>query len=45
MVPQLLAQPQIASITNPETEPEIFYPDCDGQPIANNTTQFRKSSG
>ena len=41
MVPQLLAQPQIASITNPETEPEIFYPDCDGQPMANNTTQFR----
>lgn len=49
MVPQLLAQPQINSITNreiepetnPETKPEIYYPDCDGQPMANNTTQFR----
>jgi Uma2 family endonuclease len=40
MVSQLLAQP-LASIPNPETEPEIFYPDCDGQPMANNTTQFR----
>ncbi len=23
------------------TPTEIFYPDCDGQPMANNTTQFR----
>ncbi len=24
----------------PVTTPDIFYPDCDGQPVANNTEQF-----
>ena len=38
MVPQLLTQPLTAPIPDPA---EIIYPDCDGQPIANNTTQFR----
>jgi Uma2 family endonuclease len=37
MVTQLLTQP----LTTPITDPEINYPDCDGQPMANNTTQFR----
>ena len=23
------------------TQPEVIYPDCDGQPVANNTIQFR----
>lgn len=25
----------------PETKPEIIYPDSDGEPIADNTKQFR----
>lgn len=38
MVPQLLTQTLTAPIPDPA---EIFYPDCDGQPMANNTIQFR----
>jgi Uma2 family endonuclease len=37
MVTQLLTQP----LTAPIPEPEVIYPDCDGQPMANNTIQFR----
>ncbi|MFM7887758.1 MAG: Uma2 family endonuclease, partial [Pseudanabaena sp.] len=31
----------IAMVTQLLTQTPIIYPDCDGQPIANNTTQFR----
>jgi hypothetical protein len=23
------------------SQPEVIYPDCDGQPVSNNTIQFR----
>ncbi|MFN9840894.1 MAG: Uma2 family endonuclease, partial [Pseudanabaena sp.] len=28
-------------VTQLLTQTPIIYPDCDGQPMANNTTQFR----
>ncbi|MBD6616356.1 hypothetical protein FNW02_11025 [Komarekiella sp. 'clone 1'] len=31
----------MVSQIQPQTQPEVIYPDCDGQPVANNTIQFR----
>jgi Uma2 family endonuclease len=31
----------MVSQIQPQTQPEIIYPDSDGQPVANNTIQFR----
>lgn len=35
----VIEQPQLLNPTQPESE--IYYPECDGQPMADNTKQFR----
>ncbi len=43
MVQQLspLTTPETPTITETPTTPEIIYPDSDGQPIADNTEQYK----
>ncbi len=36
----MVAQAQTTQIPSPPAPSEVFYPDCDGQPMANNTEHF-----